>query len=118
MVTVYTSRVGSHDFDALDITIKSASTLEGKVLAPTWAMVMAHKAGAVNDEQYTEDYYTLMRHRWQGQSFRFLRVLNRERIVLCCYCGKGKFCHRYLAVDILEKIAARYAIPFERGGEL
>jgi hypothetical protein len=48
----------------------------------------------------------------------FLDLLSGEQVTLTCYCAPGLFCHRHIAVDVLEKIATVNAIPFERGGEL
>jgi hypothetical protein len=35
-----------------------------------------------------------------------------------CFCRAGTFCHRHLAVTVLEKIAQARGLPFMRGGEL
>src|SRR5260221_1877531 len=120
MCIVYTSRIGQANGSALDITVKSATGL-GKVLAPTWELVGGVKGWKgytqLSPEQYTERYYELLRARFRANSAAFLEILEREEIALACYCRQGVFCHRHLAVDILEKIAQSRGLPFVRGGE-
>ncbi|MHB8625528.1 MAG: DUF488 family protein, N3 subclade [Aggregatilineales bacterium] len=129
MCIVYTSRIGYRGADALDTTVKSGAGL-GRILAPTWELVLGVKAGhddrrwrdqpipTLTEAEYTERYYTLLRDRFRAKPDTFVELLRRERIILCCYCKPDVFCHRYLAVDILEKIALAKGLPFARGGEL
>jgi len=118
-ITVHTARIWTHDPDALNITIKRAHTPQGKLLAPLWDMVIQYKHGIITAEQYTERYRRVMRDRYSSFRPRFLALLrDNDRLVLTCYCGVGDFCHRHLAVDILEKIATEHDINFIRGGEL
>ena len=44
MPIITTAQMSITDPDALDITVKSASTPEGRALAPTWPMVNASTA--------------------------------------------------------------------------
>lgn len=124
-VTVYTAQMAYSDPDAVDITAKTKH-----FLAPKWDMVAGHKAGkgderyagqypALSDEDYTNQYYDLLRQQWERDHVQFLNLLDHDRVVLKCFCPAGDFCHRHLAVDILEKIAERYPkLTFIRGGEL
>jgi hypothetical protein len=121
MVTVATSRIGYAGADGLDTTVKSATGV-GKLLAPTWALVGGIKRWqrypALTPEAYTEQYYHLLRARYKANAQPFLDLLAQEQVVILCYCPADSFCHRHLAVDILEKIAQAHSIPFTRGGEL
>ncbi len=121
MCLVSTSRVGFQGLGSLDITVKSATSL-GRVLAPTWAMVGGVKGWGgyevLSIEQYTQRYYDLLRERFRQNGQAFLDILAQEQTCILCYCRPNVFCHRHLAVDILERIAQRYAIPFVRGGEV
>ena len=130
MCIVYTSRIAYSGQDRLDTTVKSGAGL-GKVLAPTWDLVggIKHHETEGRDprwvryipitrKQYIEGYYTLLRMRYKADSAPFLALLERERFTICCYCAVGAFCHRHLAVDILEKIALAKGLPFIRRGEL
>jgi hypothetical protein len=141
MTTVYTSRVAYSGIDKLNTTVKSGVGL-GRILAPTWDLVAGHKlyvAQQQNDPQklqrwclkpstgepilplsqaeYTQQYLELLRQRFKADRQPFLDILAQECVTLTCYCD-GPFCHRFLAVDVLEKIARYHALPFERGGEI
>lgn len=119
---VATSRISCKDPDRMDITVKS-SIGHGKVLAPTWAMVMAVKAGEITWEEYSQAYFELMRRRWvkgyvgyKGNPFD--PIMQLERVVLCCYCTDHTHCHRALATEVLQKIAESRGITFEIEGEI
>ncbi|MEO1287742.1 MAG: hypothetical protein AAFV93_08230 [Chloroflexota bacterium] len=128
MVKIYTSRINNTDPDALNITVKSASTAIGRYLAPSKSMVYGHKAGQgdarferytpLSDEQYTERYYQLLRPRYRNNPKLFHDLLLQDKVILCCYCRAGDFCHRHLAADILMKIALAQDIPVELCGEI
>lgn len=115
---IATARINTTDPDALNITVKSASTPEGRALAPTWKMVMASKQGKITWEQYTEQYLALLRKRYAQDQTPFLNILKRKRVVLICYCTDWKHCHRFLAMQVLQKIADHHQIKIELEGEL
>lgn len=121
-IRVYTGRINSTDPDALNITIgaieKGFVTAAGAALAPTRGMVDAVKDGVISETEYTAKYLEILRWRYAHYPEVFLYILARPRLVLTCYCAVGAFCHRHIAADVLEKIAAQHHIPFERGGEL
>ena len=121
MCVIYTSHIRYQGADGLDITVKSATGI-GRILAPTWAIVLGvkHWRGyePLTPEQYRHQYYALLRERFRADRQPFLDLLERERLTLKCFCQAGMFCHRHLAVDILEKIAAANGIAVVRGGEL
>lgn len=116
-IVVYTSRINYAGNHRLDITVKSG-TSPGSVLAPSWTMVMDYKRGAITEAQYTDAYMRLIRAKYRANQAQFDALLELPEIVLCCFCNAGAFCHRHLAVDILEKIASRRGIVFVRGGEI
>ena len=118
MTILATSRINTDDPDALNITVKSASTPEGKALAPTWDMVMKSKRGEITWEQYTERYLDLLRKRYAQDKTPFLNILNRDRVVLTCYCTDWKHCHRFLAMQVLQKIAVHHGYTITLDGEL
>ena len=109
MLQVYTSNLWSKSKHKLDITVKSGD----KVFAPTWKMVMDYKNGKIDEEEYTLQYYELMRESYRKNRYRWNELLNQESVTLCCFCTQGTFCHRYLLADILVKLGAKYISEIE-----
>jgi hypothetical protein len=114
----YQGRVGQR---VLNTTVKSGTGL-GAVFAPTWKMVMASKQNAISWQTYVEEYTALMRQRYQANPTAFLEALSSDELIVCCYCKDThtttKHCHRYILVEILEKVAAHHGIGFEAIGEV
>ena len=114
----YQGRVGQH---VLNTTVKSGIGL-GAVFAPTWKMVMASKHNTISWQTYVEQYTALMRQRYQANPSAFLEALSSDELIVCCYCkdthATTKHCHRYILVEILEKVAAHHGIGFEAFGEV
>ena len=100
----------------IDITVKSAK--EGRIFAPTWYMVMDLKKGKLTEEQYTQEYYDLMRRSFKTDIDKWFEILKRDKVVLGCYCKSGDFCHRILLMEIFEKLCAKLDIEFEYCGEI
>src|SRR5262249_29208133 len=121
MSTVYTSRIGYRGEAGLHITVKSANGI-GTLLAPTWALVGGHKHwhgySALTDAQYIEKYLDLLRSRYRANEQAFIELIQHPQLVLLCYGRSGVFCHRNIALDVLEKIANAKGLPLTRGGEL
>ncbi|MBX3085063.1 MAG: hypothetical protein KF716_25745 [Anaerolineae bacterium] len=142
MVKVLTSRHSYSGKDRVDATVKSSEG-PGDCLTPTWRLVAGHKlytaqqAGnqaeidrwrvskltaepttSLTNEQYTAEYIGLLRQRYAENKQPFLDLVQRDQVTLTCYCAAGQFCHRHIAVDVLEKIANHHQLPFERGGEI
>ncbi|MEP7287908.1 MAG: hypothetical protein ABI947_19325 [Chloroflexota bacterium] len=127
----------------INTTVQSGQQGRGSVLAPTWPLVAGHKlyeamqsqnqieidrwkidkvtgrpTTPLTDEAYTTQYLGLLRDRYARDKQPFLDLLQGEQVTLTCYCSPSTFCHRHIAVDVLEKVAAVHAMPFERGGEI
>ena len=114
----YQGHVGQR---VLNTTVKSGTGL-GAVFAPTWKMVMASKRNTISWQSYIDQYTTLMRQRYQVNPAAFLEALSSTELIVCCYCkdthATTRHCHRYLLVDMLEKVAHHHGIRFERIGEV
>jgi uncharacterized protein YeaO (DUF488 family) len=114
----YQGRVGQR---VLNTTVKSGTGL-GAVFAPTWKMVMASKQNMILWQTYVEQYTALMRQRYQANPAAFLEALSSDELIVCCYCkdthATTKHCHRYILVEILEKVATHHNIGFEAIGEV
>lgn len=119
MITIYTAQMRIDSDNSIDITIKSANTPIGRALAPTWEMVNGIKRGQITDDQYTEKYLNLLRHRYRFPEIKelFHGVLKTD-ITLKCYCPHDAFCHRQIAKDVLLKIATHIGIQGIDGGEI
>ncbi len=64
--------------------------------------------GVIHEEQYTEMYYQLMRDSYRKNQKRWQEVLEREEVILACYCTPDSFCHRYLLKDMMIKCCGEY----------
>ncbi len=135
MVKVFTSHLTYEGEDKLNIA-PPVSQETGPTLAPTRTLYGGYKRFTAEQsrntanirkweayepltwEQFCDSYLQLLRTRYAADKQPFLDVLHQERVVLACHCAAHTPCHRYLAVDVLEKIAQRLGLPFERGGEL
>ena len=109
---IYTAQYRYSGPGRLDITVKGQDP-RGKLLAPTWDMVMGYKNGTLNEEQYTQMYFELMQIRFSQNPQLWMEIADStEDIVLVCFCPAGVFCHRHLAAQILHSLGAQL------GGEI
>jgi hypothetical protein len=81
---------------AIDVTVKS-SKRNARLLAPTWKMVKAYMAGTMSEEEYCEDYASILtRCKKEHPELWNNTVERHDRVVFLCYCKPGEFCHRRL----------------------
>lgn len=97
-----------------DVTVKSGHI----AFAPTWNMVKGHKSGQMKVSAYTRRYLAMMRQSYVDNHQAWMGLVEMPTVAIACYCRAGKFCHRHLLVDYLEKVCQTNGIPFERGGEI
>lgn len=91
-----------------DITYKSTDKV-GQLFAPTKQLVHQYKFNSMSNEDYTNQYYQLMRQSYRQNKEKWLTIINSdEHYVFVCYCKANTFCHRYLLKDILIKLGAIY----------
>lgn len=106
---LYTARLGYRESDKLilDTTIKSGKGL-GKLLAPTWELVMPSRRGQITWDEYIAGYTQLMQDRFKAAPEAYNSLFARPSIVLCCYCQDTshttRHCHRYLIRDIFAPL--------------
>lgn len=94
----------------LDTTVKTGYPQ----VAPTWEMVMGHKALTITDDEYTLQYKKILNYWWFRDPGFFEWILDQPKIAFGCYCkGDGRFCHRHVLVDYLRPVAS-----FDYRGEL
>lgn len=92
------------EIELIDITVKS-SREPWSIFAPDWDLVDRYKGGELSDDEYTKEYYELMRVRYHTHASVFKDIINKAKqrdIAIGCYCAG--FCHRYLLKDILQRI--------------
>ena len=110
MVKIWTAqmyKVKGKNYPVLDITIKGKDPL-GKYFAPTWNIVMDIKNGKINEEEYTNLYHQQMMNSHKNNTDKWEEVLNKDEIVLICFCKAYGFCHRYLLTQYLVNLGANY----------
>jgi uncharacterized protein (DUF488 family) len=105
-----TAELRREGWTVLDITVMSGI----KAFAPTWKMVRGHKAGTVSDEEYTDQYLSMMRTSFRKWNDEWMKLLKIERLALACYCRMGNFCHRHILADCIEKFARSKGIEVEQ----
>jgi len=113
---VYTSTMNYNDSDSVDITVKSS--VEGRIFAPTWNLVMDFKKGLISEDEYTNKYVKLMLESFNNNPNEWVKFLLKERVVFKCFCKSNSFCHRYILVEILKSICSTVEIHFEYRGEI
>lgn len=84
----------------LDCTLKSGDIR----LSPTKKILYDHKYRGGSWEDYCYSFYQHMRCSYRQHKPFWEELAHRPRLVLGCYCGAGRECHRHLLVDILTKI--------------
>ena len=104
MLKVYTSQYRYSGKNRLDITVKSGD----KTFAPTCDIVIKVKKGLMTEEEYTKEYYKLMRKSYKENKNKWDKLLSQDEVVLVCFCRTEDFCHRYILAEILVKLGAEY----------
>lgn len=102
------------DILLVDTTVKSGV----KAFAPTWPMVMAHKAGVYSDMTYTALYRRRMKLSQEMVPGAWNKLMALENVAIGCYCTPGKFCHRHILLLIIKELGVEMGIAVESCGEL
>ena len=104
MLEIYTSTIRYGGPDRLDVTVKSAGEL-GRAFAPAWDIVRGYQEGRISEEEYARRYRRMMLGSFKTNRAAWERVAAMDRVVLCCYCRPGAFCHRRLLAEYLVRAA-------------
>lgn len=82
-------------------------------LAPDKETLWNYKADKINKKEYTEQYTKklnfLFENKRLDEIMTFLKNQNKE-ILLLCYEGKYKFCHRHILAEFLNE---KYKLKIE-----
>lgn len=74
-------------------------------IAPSWELVHGYKDGSISEDAYTSIYISqLMSRQNELQSIVNSIINDNKKYVFKCHCGKGKFCHRFIWKDVLERV--------------
>ena len=79
-----------------------------KRVAPQWnGLLGPHKRGEIDDEEYTRRYERDYLYRYRDEIVNEMNWLVRKAaghdIVLFCWCGQDKFCHRFILQRFLNE---------------
>lgn len=75
-------------------------------VAPAKDLLDGYKKGLVNDAQYTAEYLDQLRKLYKaGRLAAFVSWASKQDkpVVLLCWEAPGKFCHRHILADALNK---------------
>lgn len=100
---IYTAHYRYAGPGRLDITVKGQDPV-GKILAPTWDMVMGLKKGRMTVHAYTDAYSSLFMNAVQNSYSILLDLSKQETLTFVCFCRPGEFCHRVLCARNFETI--------------
>lgn len=108
---IFTAQYRYDGPNRLDITVSDRNTTWGRAFAPTWDMVNGVRNGTLSEEDYTNQYRTLITRRIASYSSikkKFEHLLEQKRVVLVCFCLPGAFCHRVIFADMLQRISQHF----------
>lgn len=70
-------------------------------LAPNKEILNSYKNGEINEDEYREMYLNLLSSRSDSLS-EWFDYFNSKEVVLVCYEGRDKFCHRHILGELLS----------------
>ena len=127
MCKIYTAQYRIKDNDRLDITYLGKDKI-GKIFAPDKDEVWKYRMDIVQarnqdeilkaEKEYTLSYLEKMRTSYHDMKYLWKEVLQRDRLVLVCFCKAGDFCHRVILAGIMEKAARQFGMEAEYLGEI
>lgn len=103
LFTSYYAKSGKHPL-AVSISRASPSFFKRKwymQLAPTWELLKDYKEGRCDEDDYTIRYLEQL----ADAKLDPYDVIDNmaDGSILLCYEGPGKFCHRYIAAEWIER---------------
>jgi hypothetical protein len=88
-----------------------------RVLTPPWPLYLNQKRGVISIAQFIDEYKATLRSHYYDDLPVYFEFLTRSTATLTCWCGRSKFCHKHIAVDVLEVIAKYHKLPFQFMGD-
>lgn len=88
--------------DAIQIVVTRSAK---HMLSPSNELLKSYKHGYISWEEYVDIFYREMDNPECKAVMRKIKKLAIEKdVYLICYEGSGKHCHRYLLMDIINKL--------------
>ena len=113
MTKIYTSEIHYTGEDKLDITVGTGT----RIFAPTGSMVINYHDHKLSEMEYHEQYLDKMRLSYKmGKNAWHRLILDKDTVVICCFCLPDAFCHRYILVSILQGMGCEYCGELVRIG--
>ena len=101
----YLANIKNLPKDAIKIVVTRSA---GHMLSPSSALLWNYKKGRINWEQYVKTFYREMDNPACVAIMREIKKLAKEKdVFLICYEVPGKNCHRYLLVDMINKLVEK-----------
>ena len=76
-----------------------------KDLAPEDKLLKEYKNGTITEEEYTKIYKKQVFNKNNEQYNKLKEILDSgQNVTIHCYCGKDKFCHRYILGNYFKKL--------------
>lgn len=116
---VFTGRVSDHrHWRGIDTLFLDTTLMSGDpVFAPTGNILWPYKRGEINEDQYTQGFYRVIKQRIEEDYKPWHWLINQESVCLACYCAHGKFCHRHLLKRPIEYLCRKEGIKYIDEGE-
>lgn len=112
-IMVYTSnyfnrRIPLHFFKVrISLSVPPGVKPDGQWLsvAPDWeGLLKPYKEGLISDFEYTRRYLAYLDGNREKITEEFRQITAEHgTVVLLCWCGKGRFCHRRILADWLRQ---------------
>lgn len=105
MTTIYTSDIHYRGNNKLNVT-KATGIV---TFAPTWNIITGLHQHTLSETEYQEQYLDTMKLSYKTNTSMWQSmILDKDEVVLCCYCLPNSFCHRYLLAAILKGMGCKY----------
>lgn len=78
-------------------------------IAPNKSTLWDHKNRVINDAEYTKQYFAKLNSNKESILAEMRQILananlaKQDKVILLCWEGKSKFCHRHLFADWYQK---------------
>lgn len=92
------------DIEPVAISLFTPNFYNGKCaieLAPSKLMLNGYKEGVIDQHRFTDMYLDLL-FRNSDRLEEWISYFKTNKVVLVCYEGRNKFCHRHILADLLN----------------